>query len=322
MKIKFIILKGGNEVNNTINRIKGIIMIVSGAMLWGATGPMMEWILSNSNLTVSFMLTIRLFFAGLLLLVFLLLTKKDIMAIWEHPVWWKKLVIFAVIGMLGVQYTFVAAINASNAVLATLLQFLAPIFVVLFVSFSRRTLPPKYQVVGIIGTLVGLFLLLTNASFDNLLVSQKALFWGVGVGFTFAFYTLYPGSLMKEWGVLIVVGWGMVIGGVVLGVVTEVWRSHLWKVLLNPTITYMLLGIIFFGTIAFVLFLSSMTYITPVETSILSSMEPLTSMVISVVWLGRTLALWQVVGVILMLICVTWLSIEGDRQQGITKANG
>jgi len=107
----------------------------------------------------------------------------------------------------------------------------------------------------------------------------------------------------------------MLISGVVLGIVTGVWSSHLWHLLLQPTVAYMLVGIIFFGTIAFVLFLSSMKYITPVETSVLSSMEPLTAMVISVIWLGKTLALWQGVGVIIMLVCVTWLSIEGDRQQ-------
>lgn len=39
-------------------------MIISGAMLWGATGPMMEWILLNSDMTVSYMLTVRLLIAG------------------------------------------------------------------------------------------------------------------------------------------------------------------------------------------------------------------------------------------------------------------
>ena len=43
-----------------MERLKGIVMIVFGAMLWGATGPMMEWILLNSEMSVSFMLTVRL----------------------------------------------------------------------------------------------------------------------------------------------------------------------------------------------------------------------------------------------------------------------
>ncbi|ETT87329.1 DMT family transporter [Viridibacillus sp. FSL R5-0477] len=302
-------------MNHQSHRLRGIILIISGAMLWGATGPLMEWVLSNSELTVPFMLTVRLVLAGIILLSFLLITKKDVTSIWRYPVWWRKLVIFGVLGMLGVQYSFVAAIDASNAVVATLLQFLAPIFIIIFVSISYRKWPPKYQVLGILGTLVGLFLLLTNASFETLLVSSEALLWGVVVGLTFAFYTLYPAAIMKEWGVLIVVGWGMLIGGIVLGVISRVWSSDEWSLLLDPKIALMLTAIIFFGTAAFVLFLSSMKYITAVETSVLSSMEPLTAMIISVIWLGRTLAIWQIVGIVIMLVCVTWLSIEGDKQQ-------
>lgn len=279
----------------------------------GATGPLMEWLLNHTALTVSFMLTIRLSVAGIVLLTYLLLTGKNIFCIWQQKLWSRQLVIFGIVGMLGVQYAFVGAINESNAVLATLLQFLAPIFVVAYVSLSLKKWPPKYQVLGIIGTLVGLFLLLTNASFDSLLVSNKALLWGVAVGLTFAFYTLYPARLMKEWNVLLVVGWGMLIGGVTLGILSRVWQSNQWIVFADLKITGLMMALIFTGTLAFILFLSSMKYITAVETSILSSIEPLTAMVISVFVFGTSLGLWQLVGVFVMLVCVTWLSIAGEK---------
>ncbi|MEN0587348.1 DMT family transporter [Kurthia gibsonii] len=301
-------------MNHTTKRLKGIIMIIIGSMLWGATGPMMEWVLSSSHMSVSFMLTIRLLLAGFLILCFLVVTKRDIYAIWKQPYWWIKLVIFSVFGMLGVQYTFVAAIHASNAVLATLLQFLAPIFVVLYVSFSQKMFPPRYQIFGILGTLIGLFLLLTNGSISNLLVSPVALLWGLGVGLTFAFYTLYPTSVMNEWGVLVVIGWSMLIGGLLLGFSKGFWEFKQYALLAESDTNRMLLAIIFFGTIAFILFLSSMKYISPVETSILSSFEPLTAMFISVIWLGSVLAGVQIIGIILMILCVVWLSIEGNRQ--------
>ncbi|MEK5330178.1 DMT family transporter [Lysinibacillus sp. FSL W8-0992] len=296
-----------------MERLKGILFIISGAMLWGATGPLMEWLLNHTALTVSFMLTIRLSVAGIVLLTYLLLTGKNIFCIWQQKLWSRQLVIFGIVGMLGVQYAFVGAINESNAVLATLLQFLAPIFVVAYVSLSLKKWPPKYQVLGIIGTLVGLFLLLTNASFDSLLVSNKALLWGVAVGLTFAFYTLYPARLMKEWNVLLVVGWGMLIGGVTLGILSRVWQSNQWIVFADLKITGLMMALIFTGTLAFILFLSSMKYITAVETSILSSIEPLTAMVISVFVFGTSLGLWQLVGVFVMLVCVTWLSIAGEK---------
>jgi len=296
-----------------MERLKGILFIISGAMLWGKTGPLMEWLLNHTALTVSFMLTIRLSVAGIFLLTYLLLTGKDIFCIWQQKLWSRQLIIFGIVGMLGVQYAFVGAINESNAVLATLLQFLAPIFVVAYVSLSLKKWPPKYQVLGIIGTLIGLFLLLTNASFDSLLVSNKALLWGVAVGLTFAFYTLYPARLMKEWNVLLVVGWGMFIGGITLGIISRVWQSNQWIVFTDLKITGLMMALIFTGTLAFILFLSSMKYITAVETSILSSIEPLTAMVISVIVFGTSLGLWQLVGVFVMLVCVTWLSIAGEK---------
>lgn len=282
-------------------------------MLWGATGPLMEWLLNHTPLTVSFMLTIRLSVAGIVLLAYLLLTGKNIICIWQQKIWSRQLIIFGVAGMLGVQYAFVAAINESNAVLATLLQFLAPIFVVAYVSLSLKKWPPKYQVLGIIGTLGGLFLLLTNASFDALLVSNKALLWGVAVGLTFAFYTLYPARLMKEWSVLLVVGWGMLIGGLTLGIISRIWQSNQWLTFMDLKVTGLMIALIVFGTMAFVLFLSSMKYITAVETSILSSIEPLTAMVISVIMFGTSLGFWQLMGVFVMLVCVTWLSIAGEK---------
>jgi len=296
-----------------MQRVKGILFIVSGAMLWGATGPLMEWLLNHTSLTVSFMLTIRLSVAGMILLTYLLLTGKNIFGIWQHKLWGRQLIVFGIVGMLGVQFAFVAAIHESNAVLATLLQFLAPIFVVAYVSLSLKKWPPKYQVIGIIGTLMGLFLLLTNASFNSLLISPKALLWGVAVGLTFAFYTLYPARLMREWNVLLVVGWGMLIGGLTLGIVSRVWLSDQWTVFTNFKTLLLMFALIFFGTVAFILFLSSMKYITAVETSILSSIEPLTAMIISVIVFGTSLGFWQLIGVFVMLVCVTWLSIAGEK---------
>lgn len=272
----------------------------------------MEWILNNTNLSVSFFLTVRLITAGLCILFFLSITGKQIFLIWTDISWLKQLVVFSVLGMLGVQYTFVAAIEASNASIATLLQFLGPVYIILFLSWKNKIFPPKYQIIGIIGTLIGLFLLLTNANVKVLLISKEALLWGLAVGVAFSIYTVYPARLMKEWGVLLIVGWGMLVGGIVLAGVTQVWKSDEWTHLTVFPINLIVVIIILIGTIAFILFLSSMKYITAVETSILSSIEPLTAMIISVFWFGQILGSWQYIGVIIMLLFVTWLSIAGE----------
>ncbi len=296
-----------------MDRVKGLVMIISGGIFWGATGPMMEWLLSTTDISVSFMLTIRLLLAGAMLLAILKMRGKNIYAPWRQQYWARQLVIFGVVGMLGVQFSFVASIDASSAVMATLFQFLAPIYIILFVSWQHRKMPPTVQVLGMILTLGGLFLLLTNGSLSSLTLSGAALFWGLAVGLAFSFYTLYPAMLMQEWGVLLSVAWAMVIGGVVLlvfNVVTIVKQFYLlgdWKV------TFMLLMAIIVGTAAFTLFLGSMKYISAIEASILSSFEPLTAMVISVLWFGQLMGMWQLIGAVIMLLGVMWISVSGSK---------
>lgn len=297
-------------------RLKGILMIVIGAMLWGMTGSITEWVLANTELSVPFILTIRMIIAGSSILTFLAIKKEDILTVVKTPYWRNQLIIFSILGMVGLQYTFTMAIEASNAVVATLLQFSAPIFVVLYVSLNHKKWPPRYQMLGIAGTLAGLYLLLTNGSISSLLVSPTALLWGVAVGLTFAFYTLYPARLMKEWSVLAIVGWSIFFGGIVLGVINRVWMSNEWLIIAQPKMIFIMAILIFFGTLAFLLFLSSMNYITAVETSILSSVEPLTVMVISVIWFDTMLQSVQLMGAMIMLIFVTWLSI-GDKKASV-----
>jgi drug/metabolite transporter (DMT)-like permease len=297
-------------------RLKGILMIVIGAMLWGMTGSITEWVLAHTELSVPFILTIRMMIAGSSILAFLAIKKEDIFTVVKTPYWRNQLVLFSILGMVGLQYTFTMAIQTSNAVVATLLQFSAPIFVVLYVSFNHKKWPPRYQMLGIAGTLAGLYLLLTNGSMSSLLVSPTALLWGVAVGLTFAFYTLYPARLMKEWSVLAIVGWSMLFGGIVLGVINRVWTSNEWTIVAQPKMIFIMAILIFFGTLAFLLFLGSMNYITAVETSILSSVEPLTVMVISVIWFDTMLQSVQLMGAMIMLIFVTWLSI-GDKNASV-----
>nr|WP_253896264.1 DMT family transporter [Solibacillus sp. R5-41] len=139
--------------------------------------------------------------------------------------------------------------------------------------------------------------------------------WGVFLGLTYAFYTLYPARLMTEIGVITIIGWGMIISGTVFAIMGTVWSSDEWSLLANPLIILLILGISIFGAVAYVLFLMSLKYITAVETSILSSFEPLAAMIISVIWLGAVLLKWQLVGIMLMLIFVAYLSISGGKNK-------
>lgn len=296
-----------------MERLQGIIMIIVGSIFWGATGPMIEWLMAERGMHAEFLLAVRLIVAGTVILVGLQMKGVHVIDVWKERVWRNQLVLFSLIGMVGLQYTFVKAIEASDAVIATLLQFLAPIFIIGYITIHHKKWPPKSQVIGIAGTLIGLVLLMTNGSFSTLMVSEEAIVWGVFLGFTYAFYTLYPARLMEEWGVLTVIGWAMIISGCVFSLLGQVWSSPNWQLMTEVDMLLIFAGLILFGTLAYILFMMSLRYISPVEVSILSSFEPLTAMSISVIWLGTIFGLWQMVGIGLMLVFVVYLSVAGKQ---------
>lgn len=300
-----------------MDRLKGIFMIVLGSIFWGATGPLMEWLLEETDMTAMFMLSVRLVIAGTLLLVFLQVMGTKVFALWKERDSALQMIVFSVVGMLGLQLSFTKTIEESNAVLATLLQFVAPILIIIYVSVKGRAWPQRAQVIGIFGTLAGLYLLMANGSLSSLLISDKALLWGAVLAFTYAFYTLYPARLMKKWGVLTVVSWGILLSGVEVALISKVWQSNEWGLLTDGTIITVLVFLILFGSAAYILFLASLKYLSPVETSVLSSVEPLTATVISMIWLGLSMLTWQYVGMVCMMLFVVYLSVAGVKKVNV-----
>lgn len=57
---------------------------------------------------------------------------------------------------------------------------------------------------------------MTHGNPTSLSISPAALFWGIASAFAAAFYTTYPSTLIARYGTLPVVGWSMLIGGLLL----------------------------------------------------------------------------------------------------------
>ena len=82
-----------------MERFKGIVMIILGSMLWGAVGPMMEWLLANTTMTSEFMLAVRLLIAGIFILGLLRIQNNAIFAIWKNRYFATQLFIFSMLGI-------------------------------------------------------------------------------------------------------------------------------------------------------------------------------------------------------------------------------
>ncbi len=81
--------------------------------------------------------------------------------------------------MLLVQYAYMASINYGNAAIATLLQYIAPVYITLWFIIRKKETFKLFDVIAILLTLTGTFLLLANGSLDSLMVSSSSMIWGI-----------------------------------------------------------------------------------------------------------------------------------------------
>src|SRR5699024_7835672 len=127
-------------------------------------------------------------------------------AIWFNLRAIGQLLIFSLFGMLAVQYTYMASIELGNAAIATMLQYLAPIFIVIYLLLTKMEALQRSDIVSVTITIIGTFLLLTNGSVSTITVPFPAVVWGVLSGIAVAFYTLFARQIMIAWGSLSAIG--------------------------------------------------------------------------------------------------------------------
>ncbi|MET3695834.1 drug/metabolite transporter (DMT)-like permease [Bacillus oleivorans] len=301
-------------------RWPGFILVTLGASFWGVGGTVAQRLFHEANISVEWLVSIRLLVAGVLMLLFafFLQDRKQIFKIWADRKTAFQLVIFGLLGMLAVQYTYMASINLGNAAVATLLQYLAPVFILLYLVLAKVNKLKTRDIIAVILALSGTFLLLTNGSAGTLAVPTSSILWGILSGVALAFYTLYAGRLLQRWGSLNIIGWAMIIGGIGMSIIHPPWQFETS----NWTIeTYFYLSfVILFGTmLAFWFYLESLKYLKPQETSLLGTLEPLAAIVSSVLWLKISFGMYQLVGTCLILSMILYLSVSKEKKKSISE---
>ena len=287
-------------------------MVCLGASMWGGSGVAGQYLLQDCGFSTEWLVVSRMLLAGvILLLIDTCIYKESILHIWQDKKDALEVLLFAVFGMLAVQYTYFACIKAGNAATATVLQYLMPVFIVGYTAL-RVWRFPRYQEMLCVGMAVGgTFLLVTHGSLDTLSISPQALFWGLAAAVAAAFYTMQPKRLIRKWRPTLVVGWGMLLGGTALSFLCPPWNFvGIWHPLAGLIYAY----IIIFGTVvAFGCYLGSMKYIQPAEASILGSLEPLSAIVFSLLFLDASFGLMDLLGTALILGTVFLLARHGQQ---------
>lgn len=270
-------------INLTSERAGMIYIIVAGC-IWGFGGVVGQYVLQYKHIDAAWIIGIRLWVPGLLLLI--LCYRKHKGAIFnplKNPQELMLLIVFSIIGMMASQLFYFLTIKYSNAATATILQYLYPVVIAIILAIYLRKRPSIYVIISIILAVVGAFCLVTDGSIDNITLPAKAIVYGSICVIGSVTYTLLPIPLLKKYNTTTIAGWGMLIGGIVLNFFHPFWQFS--GILDFPAIISILFIIFATGMLAFLLYLIGVKIIGSSKGSILATIEPLAAAFSSVIFL-------------------------------------
>lgn len=293
---------------------KGIVYVLLAAVLWGSSGVAAQYIMQNSHISPQWLTMVRLLFSGLILLTLSFMQGEQVFRIFTTLADVRRLLLFTFFGALLVQLTFLMAIAQSNAATATVLQFLSPSIIVAWFALVQKKRTGAFVFAAIFTSLAGTFLLVTHGNPTSLSITGAALFWGIASAFSAAFYTTYSSGLIARYGTLPVVGWSMLLGGLML---VPFYGTQRIDRVNDASVLFAFCYLIVVGTaITFSLYLKGAQVIGGPRASILSCAEPLSSALLSLLLLGVTFTLPDWLGTLLIVSSVMLIALDSRRRQG------
>jgi len=284
---------------------------VLAATLFGVGGTFAQFLFQHRGVNIDWLVTMRLLSAGpVLLLIAAARQGRAVFSIWREDA--RGVILFGLVGMMPVQYTYMAAIDASNTATATVLQFTAPAMIAVWLALKGRRRPVRRELVAIALAMLGTFFLVTHGRLGVLSITPLALFWGLASAVAAAFNSIQPAQLLRKYGSSLVGGWAMLVGGAALSFLHAPWRVQgTWD---GPAFAF-LAFILLFGTLAaFYLYIKALKLIGAQKSSLLTCAEPLSAAVLSVWWLGVSWGGMDWLGTACILATIVLLAREQSEE--------
>ncbi|WP_140985007.1 DMT family transporter [Asticcacaulis tiandongensis] len=288
------------------------ILALFSALCWGIAGTLAQFLFHHKNISPEWLVTARMLVTGVLMTAFALIRRPKVtLSVFSDRKDTLRLLSFSILGMWSVQYTYFAAINASNAATATIIQYVGPVLIAGWYAAIEKRWPRPLEFLCLFMAIGGVFLLVTHGRPDSLSLSPMALFWGLLAAVALAVYTIQPLQLMSRYPTEAVIGWAMLIGGGLFSLISQPWHIEgVW----DPQSLSAFAFIVVFGTLlSFHAYLTAVKLIGARPVSLMACAEPLAAAGIGIVWLKIPFGAYDWLGATLILGTILILTLQEQK---------
>ena len=274
---------------------KGAFLTTFGGICWGLSGSMGQFLFTREGMDARWLTPIRLFLAGLILFIYCLIREKRLLFdIVKHK---RTLLLLTIYGILGVsfcQLTYFMTIQYSSAGLATIMQDLSPVMILVLTCFINKKRPMLVEVASIGLAFVGVLLIITHGNLQELAFPPISIVTGVLCAACVCVYNLAAPFLTKRYPVTVLQAWSFLAGGIIIGLLTGGFTIQYRPSLVG------LFGIVFVvivgNILAFTSYIKGVSLIGPNRGILYGFSEPVTAALVSALVFHSPFGFWDLVG--------------------------
>ena len=282
---------------------RGMLLASLASSLWAISGISGEILFKKYNFSSDWLVSIRTLISGILLFVIVIfIEKKSVLKPLKNKKDFIGIILFGTAGMYLVQYTYFKTIELSNVSFSTILQFTAPFFIFIYESIKNKKIPAFSTLILLFMTILGVVFIATKGKISSLSVSPEALLLGLISAIMIAFYSIYPKKLLKKYGSITVVGWGMIVGSVISNIVHPIWKIQ--GNVNTESITQVTVVVILGTSVAYLIYIASLNYISSSLAGILTAFEPVLAAILSVIIFRLKFSFVELIGFILVFVSI------------------
>ena len=286
--------------------LKGLLFVLTAAMLWALSATTAKF-LFNNQVSPWDLTQMRLVFSALFLGLYLAWRNHGLLRIECGDIGY--MMIFGILGVSAMQFTYFFTISQTNVATAVFLEYLAPIFILVYEIINGRENPDWTRILPVFIATLGGFMIVKGRTGQGMAVTPVGLVSGIGSALAFAFYILYSRRGLAKYSSWTVLFWGYAIGGLA-------WTLNglPWVTFLNYDATtwlYFIYIAIFATILPAGFFFKGLTLLSPVAAGVTSTLEPVAAGFLAFLLLGEHMTGMQVMGSLLIVAAITVIQLRG-----------
>jgi drug/metabolite transporter, DME family len=223
-----------------------------------------------------------------------------------------RALVLAVLGVAASNYFYYVGIQRTNVATAIIIQYTAPVWVLLYMVARGLQRPTASRVMAVALAVLGSALAIGLVGSGRFRIDRLGLLASLLAAFSFAFYNVYAHTLLvrhDRWRVLIHVLLGAAVFWMVINPPERILAQHYAP----PQWAYLCLFAVSSVLIPFSFYFAGLQHLDATRAIVTSCLEPVFSILIAALVLSELLRPLQAVGITIVLVATILVQLPGSK---------